>query len=239
MDREVTVKVAAVMTAPRYGNNYARNQIERALHSVNVPLTVSGGVYYGQCMQLMLDEIVKHGGVDYAITVDFDSLFTAKDVRRLIRWMIERPDIHAITGLQVRRGKPSLLGTVDHGNLVNEGEREILWDGLPIRATTAHFGLTVINLEKLAGVEKPWFVSTPDANGDWSEQKTDDDVHFWLQWGKAGNSVYLDPGVRLGHLEEMVAIHDENMNPIHIYPREWEELNDCRNNTPVEALPSR
>lgn len=217
---EIPIKAAAIMTAPRYENTYARNHIERALKDIGIPLTVSGGVFYGQCMQMMLEDLAA-SDCDYAVTIDFDSLFTANQLRRLLNWIITRDEIDAITGLQVRRGKPVMLGTAPGGKDV-EGGKQIEWDGNPIKGTTAHFGLTVLDLKKLATVQKPWFVSTPDKNGRWTEDKTDDDVNFWLRWKEAGNSVYFDPGVRLGHLEEMVAIHDEHMNATHIYPADWE-----------------
>lgn len=223
---EKTIKIAAVMTAPRYENTYARNFIERALKEVGIPLTVSGGVFYGQCMQMMLEELVDHGGVDYAVTVDFDSLFSAKQLQRLINWIAQRDDIDAITGLQVRRGKKAMLGTIPGGEEVDEfGQKQVQWDGNPIKGNTAHFGLTVIDLRKLSNVPKPWFCQKPDANGGWKgDGKIDDDVWFWMQWKESGNSIYFDPGVRLGHLEEMVVIHDEHMNPQHVYPSDWEKI---------------
>ena len=221
---EKTVKIAALMTAPRYENTYARNYIERALHELGIPLTVSGGVFYGQCMQMMLEQLTATEQVDYAVTVDFDSLFSAKQLQRLINWISQRDDIDAITGLQVRRGKKSMLGTVPDGELNENGEKQIVWDGNPVKGSTAHFGLTVIDVRKLANVTKPWFCSKPDADGRWTEDKIDDDVWFWKQWEAAGNTIYFDPGVRIGHLEEMVAMHDEHCNPVHVYPSEWEQF---------------
>ena len=222
---ETTVNIAAIMTAPRYENTYARNYIERALKELGIPLTVSGGVFYGQCMQMMLEELVNHGGVDYAVTIDFDSLFSAKQLHRLINWISQRDDIDAITGLQVRRGKLSMLGTIPGGEETANGHRQVQWDGNPIKGKTAHFGLTVIDLKKLATVPTPWFCQKPNAEGGWSgEDKIDDDVWFWMQWKEAGHSIYFDPGVRIGHLEEMVAIHNEHMDPTHVYPSEWEKF---------------
>jgi hypothetical protein len=223
----VQATVAAVMTAPRFEITWARNIIEKALHGAGIPLTISGGVFYGQCMQIMLNDLVKQG-VEYAITVDFDSLFTSNDVRRLLSWIMQRDDIDAITGVQIRRGKPSLLGTIPGGEFVDSDTKKIAWSGDPIEAATAHFGLTVLDLKKLANVQKPWFISRPDANGDWANDKIDDDVHFWQQWMAAGNSVYLDPGVRIGHMEEMVAVYDEAMQPMHVYPSEWERMANAR-----------
>lgn len=222
MEQNIEVKVSAIMTAPRFETNFARNIIEKALREVQLPLTCSGGVFYGQCMQTMLEKLIESNACDYAITIDFDSMFTGADVRRLLRWIVTRDEIHAITGLQLRRGKPVVLGTVPNGVSVSEDEQEVPWDGNPIKATTAHFGLTVIDLKELATVPKPWFRSEPDENGSWGPNKIDDDVYFWLKWKEAGKSIYLDPGVRIGHLEEMVTTYDENLKPVHMYPKDWE-----------------
>jgi hypothetical protein len=220
---EKTVKIAALMTAPRYENTYARNYIERALHELGIPLTVSGGVFYGQCMQMMLEQLTATDQVDYAVTVDFDSLFSAKQLQRLINWISQRDDIDAITGLQVRRGKKSMLGTVPDGELNENGEKQIIWDGNPVKGSTAHFGLTVIDVRKLANVPKPWFWCRPDADGKWTDAKIDDDIWFWNKFREAGRRVWVDIDCRIGHMEEMIAIYDENLQPQHIYPEQWRQ----------------
>tara|TARA_R110000868_G_scaffold260927_1_gene519042 strand:+ start:2672 stop:3376 length:705 start_codon:yes stop_codon:yes gene_type:complete len=220
---EQTFKIAAIMTAPRYECVYARNQIERALKELGIPLTISGGVFYGQCMQKMMEALASYDDVDFVVTIDFDSVFSAKQLQRLINLIASNEEIDAITGLQARRGKPVMLGTVP-GGVMNGDTKQIVWDGTPILATTAHFGLTVIDLRKLRNVEKPWFFSKPDENGEWELDKIDDDVWFWLQWKKAGNTIYIDPGVRIGHMEEMIAIHCQDGTVNHVYPSKWEEF---------------
>lgn len=209
-----TVRIAAVMTAPRYENTYCRNYIEMALRKLGIPLTVSGGVYYGQCMQKMLEQLCATD-CQYAVTVDGDSMFTADQLQRLLSIIEQEEQIDAITGVQLRRGKLDILGTA------HNGETKLEWDGYPLKVRTAHFGLTVIDLAKLRQVPKPWFCATPNENGMWDGNKVDDDVHFWFQWEKAGNSIYMDPGVRIGHLEEMVAVYDADLKPMHVYPCDW------------------
>jgi len=211
--KEVTV--TALMTAPRYEPVYARNFIEIALKGCGIPLAISGGVYYGQCMQIMLQDVVSKG-VEYALTVDFDSMFTADHVQRLLGIIAEHDHIDAICAVQPKRGDGRILAAM-------ETETTLEWDGRPIKVTSAHFGLTVIDLKRLADVPKPWFRSQPDANGEWTETKMDDDVWFWKQWFDAGRSVYVDPGCRLGHLEEMVTVFDSEMHLQHLYPKDWSE----------------
>ena len=218
------IKAAAIMTAARYECTAARNYIEIALKRLGIPLTVSGGVFYGQCMQKMLEQLVATD-CEYAITIDGDTLFTAPQLQRLLSIISQEEQIDAITGIQVRRNKLTMLGTVHGGKKVDDDFQQVDWNGYPLKARTAHFGLTVIDLQKLRSVAKPWFCATPNAKGEWEDDKIDDDVHFWLQWEKAGNSIYIDPGVRLGHLEEMIAVFDENMQPQHMYVNDWAKQN--------------
>lgn len=219
------LKAAAIMTAGRYENTTCRNYIERALKQVGIPLTVSGGVYYGQCMQKMLEQLIATD-CQYAVTVDGDSFFTANQLRRLLSLVSQEEQIDAIAPMQVRRGKPVLLGTVEGGTKVDDDTKQVEYTGYPLKAKTAHFGLTVIDLAKLKKVEKPWFFAEPNADGMWEGDKVDDDVWFWLQWERAGNSVYIDPGCRIGHMEEMITCFDESMQARYMYPADWMVANE-------------
>jgi len=212
------MKVAAIMTAGRYESTYCRNYIEIALKKLQIPLTVSQGVYYGQCMQKMLTDLCG-SDCEYAVTVDGDSMFTADQLQRLLSIVAQETDIDALAPIQVRRGMKTLLGTI------GGGETQFQWSGYPVKVATAHFGLTVIDLAKLRQVPKPWFVATPNTDGEWEGDKVDDDVHFWFNWKAAGMSLYLDPGTRIGHMEEMIATFDDSMQPVHEYPADWLKRN--------------
>ena len=220
-----TVKVAALMTAARYENTWCRNQIEFSLRALGIPFSVSGGVYYGQCMQIMMDEVVNKG-IDYIVTIDGDTVFYPHQLQRLISIAVQE-QLDAICAMQVRRGAKHMLGTI-------EGKRSTGWDGYPVKVDTAHFGLTVISCEKLKTTAKPWFFCQPDKNGNWSEDKIDSDVWFWKQWKEAGNSIYLDPGTRIGHVEEMVVLYEDDMTIQHIYPKEWVERHASETNKAME-----
>jgi len=210
------VRVAALMTAPRYEAVSARNYIELALKKLGIPLTVSGGVYYGQCMQTMFEDVAG-GKADYILTIDFDSMFTDKHVQRLLNVVVSNHEIDALAAIQPKRGAGTILAS-------RGKEQELAWDGNPIQVTSAHFGLTVIDVRKLQQVEKPWFFAKPDENGSWQTNKIDDDVWFWRQWENAGNSVFIDPACRLGHLEEVVTVFDESMEVRHHYPKQWADI---------------
>lgn len=205
------VRVSALMTAPRYEPVLSRNYIEIALKKLGIPLTVSGGVFYGQCMQTMMERVQ---GSDYILTIDFDSMFRASHIERLLHVIESNDEIDALAPLQPKRGTGQILAARDKNN-------SEAWLGEPVKVDSAHFGLTVIDVRKLQQVEKPWFFAEPDEDGSWTGKKTDDDIWFWRQWGKAGNSVYVDPGCRIGHLEEMVTGFDDNFCVQHQYPQQW------------------
>lgn len=213
---DVEYKVLALMTAPRYSNTWARNAIERALRGAfgGIHIAVSGGVFYGQCMQNMLEDAVAKG-VELAITVDFDSIFNRTHVEKLIETLAANDHIDALAAMQCRRGADFPLCTQWNNTTIE-------YKGEPIECSTAHFGLTAIRLEKLKHVAKPWFWQQPNEVGEWNGDKTDDDIWFWKQWREAGNSIYVDPGNCIGHLEEMISIYDDNLKMHHIYPKDWD-----------------
>jgi hypothetical protein len=208
-------KVAAFMTAPRYECVWSRNVIDHAFKKAGIPLIVSGGVFYGQCMQRMFIDAIEHG-IEIAITVDFDSCFNVQQVHRLLGVLCSDEKYDAVAAMQCRRGKQTPLFTVG-------GQTQVEYQGAPIEVTTAHFGLTAIKLDRLRDVPKPWFWSRPDLDGCWTDAKIDDDIWFWNRFREAGRRVWVDIDCRIGHMEEMIAIYDENLQPQHIYPEQWRQ----------------
>lgn len=206
------IKVKALMTAARYENTWCRNQIESVLKHMGIPFEISLGVFYNQCMQKMIEAAAPV--TDYIITIDGDTLFKPSQLQRLLNIAVQE-DMDAITGYQIRRGAKTMLGC----KLDAAGAIE--WNGYPIEVDTAHFGLTVLKSSNFAKLPKPWFVCVPDKNGEWSDDRVDSDVYFWLKWKEVGFKTFIDPDCRLGHMEEMIVMYDENYRPTHFYPKEW------------------
>lgn len=230
-----TVKVCAVMSIPRIGWNDAWGQVMEALGPFRIPVRRFTGVFWGQCMQRVFNECVEDG-VDWILAIDYDSMFTAQHVDRLLGTLGSHPEIDALAALQSRRGQGYPLMTKakaekkvvpchacghDVEGLVCEMTTE------PVRVTTAHFGLTLIRVDALKGVPKPWFYAQPDSKSEWEPDgdKLDDDIWFWHQWKEAGKTLYVDPMCRIGHLEVMVSDFDDGMNPRHIYVPQWRREN--------------
>lgn len=221
--RTATVKVGAYCTHPRYEAVAARNVIDGALKALGINLHCSQGVFWGQCMQRMFQDALDKG-LDWILSIDSDSLFTSEHVRHLMDVFAQHPEIDALAALQCRRGSPfPLLTTGQH----QTGD-QVQIDGRPIRVTTAHFGLTLFRVDKLKTLPKPWFKSQPGAGGDWDDDRLDDDIYFWHVWRQAGNTIHVAPSCSIGHLEEMCAMFDGNLQPKHVYLHDWRKENGLK-----------
>lgn len=212
---ESGVKVCGVMTLPRSENSWARTQIQKAFAVAGVPLQVNFGVFYGHCMQRLFEDAISRG-VEIVVTVDGDSVIDGEQVKRILSLVALTPGIDAATAMQPKRGDSVLLGYMNDGKPIEIANE-------PVKAQLGHFGLTAIDLRKLASVSKPWFWSKPAEDGTWGDGRIDDDIWFWRQWESAGHSLYIDPQTCIGHLEEMVAIVDpETFEVRHCYPDHWQ-----------------
>lgn len=214
----VRVKCAAVMTVPRVGWLDARGVAEEALRHWSIPILARTGVFWAEGLQNMLKMAVAEG-YDWILTIDFDSMFTAEHVARLMGRLAADPTIDAVAAMQPRRKTHTPIGFA-------EGSANANGTGL-IRVSAAHFGLTLIRTSALMRTPLPWFLGVPNADGEWLEQKPafgsddrvleairtlrdaaslgdnqiDADVWFWKQWARAGNTVFIDPECCIGHLE--------------------------------------
>lgn len=213
-----TVRICAYMTLPRYEAVAARSIIEGSLKELGIPLATSQGVYWGQCMQRMFTQAVDDG-VEWILSLDSDSLFNAPHVSLLLDEFAKVPHADAMAALQCRRGKPFPLMTVGQNQQIEIKTLD------PVLATTAHFGLTLIRVDALRTVPKPWFKTELDENNDYGDNRLDDDIWFWHQWRLSGKTLYVAPRVSIGHLEETVAIFDANLQPKHEYIHEWRQRN--------------
>ena len=211
------MKVCCLMTAPRYTATFARNTIDTSLRAIGIPLTCSGGVFYGQCMQRMMEEVLEQNEANIIITVDSDTVIVPRDVKQLLNRMAACPEIDALAALQSRRGMRYPLFTMGSNT-------EARFEGKPVQVTTAHFGLTAIRVDSLRKIQRPYFVGKPNAEGTWGDGRIDDDIWFWQQWREAGNTVHVDPNVSIGHYEEVVAYFDEAGQHQFAYPMDYVEM---------------
>jgi len=207
------IKMRAVCSIPRIGWNDSWQTIVDSLRPFGIPYETFNGVFWGQCMQRAFENALKDG-IDWLLTLDYDSLILPEHVDRLIGHMGENPHVDAVAAFQMRRGQDFPLMTC------GKNKEAGVDDGL-IKVTTAHFGLTLFRVEALKDIPKPWFWAKPDTNGEWSDDRLDDDIWFWHQFRLAGRQAYVAPDVRIGHLELMVSDFDDDFKPRHMHISEW------------------
>jgi hypothetical protein len=214
--REKEIKICAILSRPRYGTSTFWDCASEALAPWHIPIQSFYGVFWGQCMQKAMEDNIA-AGVDWILTLDYDSMFTSRHLSQLIDCLGQNPQIDAVSPLQVRRGRPLPLMVRSDGTATMTGG--------PIQAATAHFGLTLFRVEAIKKMAKPWFWSKPAPDNGWGEGRLDDDIYFWHQWREAGNSLFVHTGVRIGHIEEMVSEYDENYQQRHVYLTGWRQSN--------------
>lgn len=212
------LKICAVTSIPRVGWNDHWGCVIDALRPLRIPLRRFTGAFWGQCMQNVLEGCVEDG-IDWVLTLDYDTMFTAEQLDRLLGWFGESPHIDAIAALQCRRSAKTPLMTI-------KGQRGVETDFTPIKVDTAHFGMTLIRLDALKEIPKPWFKSVPGPDGTWThDDRLDEDIWFWHQWREHGKTVYIAPDVRVGHLELMVSQFDDSIEAQHYYVKDWLRAN--------------
>ncbi len=213
------IKIVALMSVPRVGWNDSWGCINEALRPFKIPIRLSFGAYWHQLMSNMLEDCVDEG-IDWILTLDYDSIFSAEQLDKLIGLFGARSDIDALSVLQCKRG-------IDEVPLLTtSGKSEVEIAGEPLKVDTAHFGMTLFRTEALRRMPKPWFVSVPDERGSYrSIGRVDADIFFWHKWREVGNTAYVDPYNAIGHLQPMVAVYDEQLKPKHVHVTEWRKAN--------------
>lgn len=211
----IDVKIVALMSVPMLGWNPHWGCSSEAVRPFKIPIRLAYGAYWHQSIQNLLQDCVDER-LDWVLTMDYDSMFTARHLDRLLGQFGNHPHMDALAALQCKRSTDEVpLCSV-------EGVTEVEVNGLPFKANTAHFGLTLIRVEALAKMPLPWFTSRPDPDGSYRTLKrVDADIDFWHRWKDAGNTLYVDPMCSIGHLQPMVSEFDAEFKPRHTHVNDW------------------
>jgi hypothetical protein len=177
------------------------------------------GAWWDHGVSNAFEDLIDRGNVDWILSIDYDSMFTAQDVSALIHRFAQNAHMDALAAIQPRRGSEETPIMTIGQNTVFEFTDEA------VKCDTAHFGLTLFRVDALARMSKPWFIHTPDKNGSYrSKSRLDPDMYFWRKWAETGNTLYVDPHVRIGHLQPMVAelySDDGHLRTRHVHVIDW------------------
>lgn len=210
--------VCAIMSLPRIAWTENFSSVAQACTRLGFDFYKATGVFWGQCMQRVIEQALDTQKHRYILSIDYDSVFDEQDVIRLWQIMETRPDIDALFPLQIQREKDRVLLTM----VDDEGRRIERVDAVKFRqesvqCETGHFGLTFFRAEAFRRMAKPWFLGTPLPDGTWGDGRIDDDIHFWKEWNRCGNTCHVSPRVRIGHLQLQITWPGEDLRTIQQY----------------------
>jgi hypothetical protein len=191
-------RIMGAMSMPRLGFTANFSCVSAAFTRLGIPLHIHQGSVFWEKSATKLMEKAIAAACDYIVYVDYDSLFDVEQLRTLIN-DIHDNEFDAIFPVQVMRGSNQLLvSPYDRLQPIDFSEKYS-------RAMCGHFGLTVVRCETVKKMPKPWFVNTPNMQGDWEDGdgRADADVGFWCMLNHVGGKVYQSNRVRIGHMELM------------------------------------
>jgi len=211
-----------ILSVPRLGFTVPMSGVLRVAIDLGCNVHMGQGCFWGQVLErAIVDRMDANKSCEWICTVDYDSVIEANDVRRLMR-IATRIGADAMSSVQVKRESNFAMLTIrgEDGKLRSRLEmHEANSDA--IRADTAHFGLTLLRVEALRRMPHPWFYGRPAADGTWNDGRVDDDTAFWLKWGEVGNSLYVSPRVKIGHLQQVISWPDPAWEPKHQYTNDY------------------
>ncbi len=222
-DLSVPPRVRAVMSVPRLGFMDNFFCTFESLLPLRIPLKKVTGAFWGQCLQRGMEMLLDDGGCDLILTLDYDSVYQRDAVLQLIQLMREHPEADAIAPIECHRSAPTPLMTIrgEDGKAMALVPRELFADADLLKIATAHFGLSIFRVSSLKRTPKPWFFGEPNKDGMWGDGRIDDDIWFWRQWEKAGNTLYLANRVVIGHAELMIRWPDMNLQAFYQTPNDY------------------
>jgi hypothetical protein len=210
LERE-RVKVSAATSTPRLGFMAHTDCVFQAVLPLGIPLYRNEGAYWAQGLTRGIEACLRNKP-DYVLTLDYDTLFTKKDIEHLAQLLENCPEYDVLVPLQQKREGGEMLANSD-------GEVNINQAVVPI--ADGHFGLTLFRASAFDKLALPWFQEKPGPDGRWSDGRTDADISFWQNCRKSGVKVGLAMDVVVGHLELMATWPDVNLKPHHQYLEAW------------------
>lgn len=223
---EKNIKICAVMSMPRLA--FADNMFcaIRSFLPLGINLQKGSGAFWGQVLTSMLEKHLEDG-TEYVFTLDYDTWFTKNHVIKLCQLAMENPEADAIVSMQTKREEDSLMigmrPTKEENALVSVPISEFKKPLTPI--VTGHFGLTIIKMDALRKLSRPWFWTKPSPDGTWHENHLDEDIYFWNHFHDEGFKAFLANDVRIGHIQlgcTFPGIPEENWKPTWIYMNDLE-----------------
>lgn len=232
------MRVHAVISAPRTGLTTPFMSINRALFQTRIEFSeYSRHAYWHQSLSRKLEDVIEQR-YDAALVFDYDSVVCASNIIDMLKIFEECPWIDALMPVQQRRGGADIpmMTQKDDAGLATRNLKVDERDERVSQCESGHFGMTLLRLDKLEMMRRPWFFDIPNFNGIWEDEdlgaldvicddpvriaietirdtmgvpqtaKVDNDIWFWKQWHRSGNNLFVARDVNIGHLQEVVTM---------------------------------
>jgi len=199
---EAEVKVCALMSTPRLGFTDNFFCVSQALTPHKIPIVKHSGAFWGQCVQRSMESVIDD--YDVILTIDYDTIFTAKTVEALIT-LLYWSGYDAIAPLQTKREANAVMFALAGKTPEEQTSVGNDWFSKPVQqVSTAHFGCTPIKTAALKKMEKPWFLSIANEKGEFTGGHVDEDIYMWRKFEAAGNKLGIATNISVGHAELMI-----------------------------------
>lgn len=204
-------QVTFLMSVPRLGFTLHTQGLMESIYKYNAPCVMEGGAYFGLSMEKGIRKALTHN-TPYIITIDYDTVFSADDVWRLVSLMETHPEYDALAAVQLRRGEHRVLVSGEPGKNYDLSS----FADEVIQARTACFGLTIFRRSAFEKMPYPWFRHRDEWNPDGTHARTvEADMCFWEKFEQYGCKLGVATGVCVGHLEEFVVWPGPDYRPVY------------------------
>lgn len=159
------------------------------------------------------NQIIEHCfelGATHAFVLDADHMIAPEALDLLL----ESKNEAMISGLVCKKGE----GYPQVGWLIKDGmflPLDLPLDGNVYEVGVCAFGCTLINLEKIKKLEKPYFRDTcePNAKGDLTNMRSD--INLCLAFQKVKERCWIDTRVLIGHHGINKTVYPQNAKELH------------------------
>lgn len=199
-------KVVLIQSQPRLGFLDPASMQTRTFYELGATrptwtfaIVGSKGAYWERDIECGIEDAIEFHQPDIVLFADFDGVYTAADIFKILDTLVEHPTAAAVGPVQMSR----------HDNRPLVMEPHLDYSTPLTRVRFSHFGLTAIRADVFHELAKPWFLSVPgtkeDGTSSWrANNRSDADITFWRHMIACGFEVYQHNQVVIGHIIESI-----------------------------------
>ena len=164
------------------------------------------GLLAADARELMVGTAIEQG-CSHLLVLDADHIIP----EALLDLLLESKDEAMVSGLVCRRFYP--FDQVAYGKIDRDDSFipiEVDMNGSVYEVGACAFGCTLINLEKIQKLEKPWFRDTCEKRKDGSYRNMRSDINLCDAFRAAGEKVWIDSRVLVLHVGSNILVSPQN-----------------------------